>query len=102
MSSIDKQKRLHFDVVNVGLRAQATAVGLVQLCVELRAAGVLPEAALTRIKDAIADEVSVAGPRRRGQQDYRREVRDRLDQLFAGEAKVGSAEALSFGEQPEA
>jgi hypothetical protein len=101
MSSIDKQKRLHFDVVNVGLRAQATAVGLVQLCVELRAAGVLEEAALTRIKDAIADEVSVASSRRRGQQEYRREVRHRLDQLFAGETKVGSAEALSFGDQPE-
>ncbi|WP_022686389.1 hypothetical protein [Sphingomonas phyllosphaerae] len=100
MNSIDKQKRLHFDVVNVGLRAQATAVGLVRLCVELRDAGVLHETALTRIKDAIADEVSVAGPRRNAQ-EYRLEVRERLDQLFAGEKKVGSAEALSFGDKPE-
>ena len=100
MHSIDKQKRLHFDVVNVGLRAQATAVGLVKLCVELRDAGVLPDAALTRIKDAIADEVSVAGPRRRGAQDYRREVRDRLDQLFAGETRGESLSPLTVAPNP--
>lgn len=101
MNTVDRQKRLHFDVVNVGLRAQATAVGLVQLCIELRDANVLAEPAIARIKDAIADEVSVAGPRRRGQQEYRQEIRDRLDQLFAGEQKVGSAEALSFGTPPD-
>lgn len=101
MNSIDRQKRLHFDVTNVGLRAQATAVGFVQLCLELREAGLLGEPALDRIKDAIADEVSVAVPRRRSLQEYRNEVRLRLDQLFAGEKKVGSADALSFGETPD-
>jgi hypothetical protein len=45
--------------------------------------------------------VSVAGPRRSAQ-EYRQEVRERLDQLFAGEKKVGSAEALSFGGNPDA
>ncbi|GGB40288.1 hypothetical protein GCM10011380_32190 [Sphingomonas metalli] len=102
MNGTDKQKRLHFELINVGLRAQATAVGLVQLCIELREAGVIEDAALCRIKDAIADEVSMTGPRRRNQQDLRTEVRHRLDQLFAGEKKVGPAEALAFGDEVEA
>lgn len=59
----EKQKKLHFDVTNVGLRAQATAVGLVQLCLELRRTNILDEAAIERIKDTIADEVSVTAPR---------------------------------------
>ncbi len=99
--SMEKQKRLHFDVMNVGLRAQATAIGLVQLCIELRNANVLDEPALERIKDAIANEVSVAAPRRTSLQAYRDEIKVRLDQLFGGEQQVGSAEALSFGAQPD-
>lgn len=96
-SAYDKQKKLHFDLSMVGLRAQATAVGLVQLCVELRRANVLDEPAIERIKDAVADEISVSAPRAVAQHDYRREVRTRLDRLFAGEEDVGSAKALSFG-----
>lgn len=30
-----QQRKLHFDLTNVGLRAQATATGLVRLCREL-------------------------------------------------------------------
>ena len=97
----EKHKKLHFDITNVGLRAQATAVGLVQLCVELRRANVLEDAAVERIKDAIADEVSVAAPRPLASPEYRHEVRTRLDRLFAGEQEVGSAEALSFGATPD-
>ena len=77
MNSVDKQKRLHFDVTNVGLRAQATAVGLVQLCIELHNANILSDLALQRIKDAIADEVSIAAPRRTAIQNFRREIRER-------------------------
>lgn len=40
-SKLEKQRRLHFDLVNVGLRAQATAAGFVRLCIELRDANVL-------------------------------------------------------------
>lgn len=97
----EKQKRLHFDVTNVGLRAQATAVGLVQLCLELRRANVLDEPAIERIKDAIADEVSVTAPRPLASRQYRGEIRTRLDRLFAGEQEVGSAEALAFGATPD-
>lgn len=93
----DKQKKLHWELTNVGLRAQATAVGLIQLCVELRRANVLDEAAIERIKDAIADEVSVAAPRTTASKSFRQDIKGRLDMLFAGDHEVGSAEALSFG-----
>lgn len=94
-SEYEKQKRLHFDLGNVGLRAQATAVGLIQLCLELRRASVLDDDALSRIKGAIADEVSVSTPRSMTTVEYRGLIADRLDRLFAGEADVGSAEALA-------
>ncbi len=97
----DKQKKLHFEVTNVGLRAQATAVGLVQLCRELHRANVLDEPALERIKNAIADDVSVTAPRALASQDYRVEIKTRLDRIFAGEQEIGSAEALSFGATPD-
>jgi len=97
----DKQKKLHFDLTNVGLRAQATAVGLVQLCHELKRANVLDDSAIDRIKDAIADEVSVTAPRALAAKGYRGEIRARLDRLFDGETQVGSADALALGEQPE-
>jgi len=98
----EKQKKLHFEVTNVGLRAHATAVGLVQLCIELQRAKVLDEPALDRIKTAIADEVSVAAPRAVSCQNYRRDIKARLDRLFAGEEDLGSAEALAFGATAEA
>lgn len=96
-STYEKQKKLHFDVTNVGLRAQATAVGFVQLCIELQRAGVLNDAALERIKGAIAADVSLAAPRAISCERYRSEIKDRLDHLFAGEQEVGPADALAFG-----
>ena len=55
-------KEVH-DLINfVGLRAQATAVGLIQLTAELAKAGVLQEDAVTRIKSAIADELELSRP----------------------------------------
>lgn len=97
----DKQKRLHYDVTNVGLRAQATAVGLIQLCVELREANILSEDSITRIKSAIGDELAVGPYRRVASREQRSEIDQRLNRLFAGEQKLGSAEALSFVTEPE-
>lgn len=97
----ENQKRLHFDLTNVGLRAQATAVGLVQLCVELQRANVLEEAAVERIKLAIADEVSLSAPRSVSAQTYRSDIKVRLDRLFAGGQELGPAEALAFGATPD-
>jgi len=93
----DQQKKLHWELTNVELRAQATAIGLVQLCIELRCANVLNEPALERIKDAIADQVSINASRATAAKNYRADIRSRLDRLFAGDQEVGSAEALSFG-----
>lgn len=95
-TAYDKQKRLHHDVTNVGLRAQATAVGLIQLCIELRDAGMVSEDAITRIKGAIGDELAIGPYRRTASREQRSEIDDRLNRLFAGEQTVGSAESLSF------
>ncbi|HEX8414467.1 MAG TPA: hypothetical protein VF637_11385 [Sphingomicrobium sp.] len=100
-NTYEKQKRLHHDVTNVGLRAQATAVGLIQLCIELRNANVLTEDAIMRIKSAIGDELIVGPNRRIASREQRSEIDDRLNRLFAGEQKIGSAEALSFVTEPE-
>lgn len=96
MTGKGDQKKLHYDLTNVGLRAQATAVGLVQLCNELRRAGVLEDAAIDRIKNAIADEIVVCAARPVASRDYRREVCDRLDHIFAGDQKIGPASEMQF------
>lgn len=93
----DKQKKLHYDLSNVGLRAQATAVGLLQLCIELRRENVISPEAIDRIKGAISEEIIVTAPRSICSEAYRRDVRSRLDRLFAGGQVVGPADALSFG-----
>jgi hypothetical protein len=100
-NAYEKQKRLHHDVTNVGLRAQATAVGLIQLCIELRGANVLSDDALTRIKGAIGDELSIGPYRRNASRDERSEINNRLNRLFAGEQKLGTADALSFANEEE-
>ena len=100
-NAYDKQKRLHYDVTNVGLRAQATAVGLIQLCIELREANVLSEDAITRIKSTIGDELAVGPYRRIASREQRSEIDARLNRLFTGEQKLGSADSLSFVTTPE-
>jgi len=98
---LDKQKKLHFDLSNVGLRAHATAAGLLQLCQELRRVGMLDETAIERIKDAIACDIAVSASRSVATAEYRRDIKTRLDKLFAGEEKIGSADALAFGLTPD-
>ncbi|WP_323810019.1 hypothetical protein [Sphingobium baderi] len=97
----DKHKKLHFDLTNVGLRAQATATGLLQLCTELRRANVLDDAAMERIKVAIAHEIEISAPRAIVSENYRQDIRNRLDQLFSGERNIGGAEALAFNGSEE-
>ena len=91
----EKQKRLHHDVTNVGLRAQATAVGLIQLCIELRRAEVLDDTAIRRIKAAIGDELAYGPHRRVASRDQRSEIDERLDRIFAGEQRLGPAGELA-------
>ncbi|MGZ3403228.1 MAG: hypothetical protein ACXWKN_08220 [Phenylobacterium sp.] len=77
-----EELRLHETVSFVGLRAQATAVGLLQLSAELVRAGVLDKAAVDRIKDAIAKDISLSRPRSVSRDEYMGLVRQRLDGLF--------------------
>ncbi|BBD99813.1 hypothetical protein SAMIE_1033140 [Sphingobium amiense] len=98
---LDREKKLHFDMSNVGLRAHATAAGLLQLCQELRHAGILDEPAIERIKNAIACDIEVSAPRSVATVAFRRDIKTRLDRLFAGEEKLGSADALSFASNPD-
>jgi hypothetical protein len=94
----NEQKKLHHDLKNVGLRAQATAAGLVQLCKELQAAGVLSDAAVGRVKESIADEIALTAPRPMLRADFRKEVCERLNAIFSGAEKLGPAEDIPFAQ----
>jgi len=96
MSNSIENRRYRVDLSNVGLRAQATAAGLVQLCVELQRANVLPQQAIDRIKAAIADEILASVPRHVSTHQYKDETRSRLDRIFAGKQEVGPADQLGM------
>ena len=85
-----EDKRLHDLIDLVGMRAQATSVGFIQLAIELHRAGVLDQAAIDRIKDAIAKEIGLTRPKSIPQEHFQEKLRTRLDRLFAGEETVGS------------
>ncbi|WP_375394194.1 hypothetical protein [uncultured Sphingomonas sp.] len=82
MDRHEEARRLNSDLSLVGLRAQATAVGLVQLCAELLQAGVLDDQAIGRIKTAIADQIVVSYKPKRGREDFEAALLRRLDKLF--------------------
>jgi hypothetical protein len=84
-----EEGRVHEAIGFVGLRAHATAVGLLQLSAELVRAGVIDEAAITRIKDAIARDISLSRPRSASKEEYEATVRRRLDALFSGRETLG-------------
>jgi hypothetical protein len=87
--SDSEERRLHDNIGFIGLRAQATAVGLLQLCVELVRAGVIDESAVGRIKDAIAKDLALSRPRATSKEEFDRSIRRRLDMLFTGQEKLG-------------
>ena len=87
-------KKLRETVDLLGLRAQVTAVGLVQLSVELAKAGVLSNDALGRIKDAICGDLMLGRPAAVKREEYERTIRRRLDALFTGEEPVGPTPLL--------
>ena len=86
-----EEKRLHDSIGLVGLRAHATAVGLLQLSSELRRAGVLDDDAITRVKEAIIKDLSLSRPPNRSKQDFEDATRRRLDALFAGEETLSGS-----------
>ncbi|MXO67164.1 hypothetical protein [Altericroceibacterium endophyticum] len=87
---------LHYELKDVGLRAQATAIGLVQLCKELQLAGVLSDDAVGRIKTAIADEIALTAPRSIRRDAFRQDVCTRLDEIFSGGKDLGTGEGLAY------
>jgi hypothetical protein len=94
-------KKLHYDLGNVGLRAQATAAGFLQLCFELRAAGVLDEDAIQRIKDRIACDITLSAPRHMTPDAFKREVGATLDRLFAEGCADEEARSVAGGGGPQ-
>jgi hypothetical protein len=87
----EDERRLHETISFLGLRAQATAVGLLQLSAELVRAGVLQEDAVGRIKEAIAKDIALSRPRSAPREDYERSIRERLDALFAGKESLSES-----------
>ena len=81
----EQARELHRTLEFIGLRAQATTVGLIQLCAELVAARVLENAAVERIKDAIFREIAVTHPRGYNRAEFERTLRERLDSIFPHE-----------------
>ena len=79
-------RQLHDNIGLLGIRAQATMVGLVKLADELVQAGVLPAPALDQ--DAIVRELSAHRPPASSSRDSGA-ARDGLDALFAGDETVG-------------
>jgi len=83
-------KKLHETIDLLGLRAQATAAGMIQIAVELSRVGVLDEAAVGRVKDAIYGEISLRRPVSVSKEEYDRTMRRRLDALFSGREALGA------------
>ena len=104
MANQQDHSRVHLALEFLGIRAQATAMGLVQLCAELRRAGVIDEDAVDRVKDSIAEEIAAHAPRTAVKQQYLADIRGRLDRIFAGDEPVGPGPAVHSSEddQPQA
>jgi len=86
MTDVREDRRLHDALDFIGLRALATAAAMIQLCTELRHAGVFDEAAVTRVKEAMAREIALS---RRGNFETEfKQTMQRLDALFAGQEEL--------------
>lgn len=93
--------RLHECLDLIGLRAQATSVGLLQLCAELVNVGVLDDAAVGRIKDAIQKDISVSRRgAKHGHDEFEATLRRRLDSVFpsCGKSPAHVGTACEMGE----
>ena len=94
-----EDKRVHDSIELVGMRAQATTVGLIQLSIELNRAGVLDQAAIDRIKESIAKEISLNRPKSVSAENFDEHLHRRLDRLFSGEDAVGEVTPETIGPQ---
>jgi hypothetical protein len=81
-----EDRRLHDAMDFIGLRALATAAGLIQMCTELRRTGVFDDEAIGRIKEAMAREIALS---RRGTFETEfNTAKQRLDALFEGREEL--------------
>lgn len=78
----ERARELHRTLEFIGLRAQATTVGLLQLCAELVNAGVLNDDAIERIKQSIFREIAANQPRGYNRAEFERTLKQRLDAVF--------------------
>ena len=99
---MNEQKRIHESLDLLGVRAQAAAIGMIQITIELNRVGVLDEAALGRIKDAIFGEISLSRPVSVAKDEYEQSVRRRLDALFSGTETLRSAPLAAAATTAEA
>lgn len=82
-------RKLRETIDLLGLRAQATAAGMVQLMIELHRVGVIQDAAVERIKNAICGDLMLSCPKAIDRSEFEGSLRRRLDALFAGEVPIG-------------
>ena len=68
----------------LGLRAHGAAAGIIQISIELGRAGVLDDAAICRIKDAIFGQICLNRPVSVSRDEFEGRMRRRLDALFSG------------------
>src|SRR5690606_14538226 len=77
----EQARELHRTLEFIGLRAQATTVGLLQLSAELVQAGVLDQAAIERIKESIFRVIAVSPPDGYNRAEFEQTLRQRLDAI---------------------
>ncbi len=82
----DGARDLHNTLDFIGLRAHATTVGLLQLCVELVKAGAIDLHAVERIKSAIHAEITASHGRRHDRDEFARILKQRLDAIFPNDS----------------
>jgi hypothetical protein len=85
-----EDRRFHDQLDFIGVRAHVTATAVLQMCIELRRAGVFDDEAMGRIKDAMAKEVALSRPRGVYADEYAN-ARRRLEEIFAGRGKLASS-----------
>jgi hypothetical protein len=103
----EQARELHRTLEFIGLRAQATTVGLLQLCAELVRAGVLHDDAIERIKQSVFREIAVNQPRGYNRAEFELTLRQRLDSIFprgmeaGSRAPVGTVEDMQSSFEPK-
>jgi hypothetical protein len=104
---MDSSRQLHDTLDFIGLRAQATTVGLLQLCTELVQAEVIDLDAIDRIKAAVHRELLVSHPRGHDREEFARTLQERLDAVFPHDeaehraTSVGAVDMLRSSLDPQ-